>query len=87
MKYDPLGEFLRKTPRNIDRVTLSFEQIELIIRATLPRWSEETYRAWWANQKDVSTRPQAKAWTQAGFAVDEVERKQKWVRFVRKSVR
>ena len=84
MKYDLLTDFLKKTPRHLDTVTLSFAQIEAIIHDDLPPACEE-HRAWWANQKDVKNRPQAKAWTKAGFVADKVKIKKKWVRFARKS--
>ncbi len=54
-------------------VNLSFAEIETIIGSSLPR-SAYAYREWWSNQTDVSNRPQAKAWIQAGYGVDSVQR-------------
>lgn len=83
-KYQGLENYLSSTPSAINEVTLSFEQIETIISDSLPL-SAMNYREWWANQSDTSNRPQAKAWTGAGFIVDEVHQmlKDSWVRFKR----
>lgn len=71
-KYEPLEIYLQNQPGAKKEVSLSFREIEEIIGASLPV-SARTYQAWWANQKDVSTRSQAKAWLSAGFAVDGVQ--------------
>lgn len=82
--YEALEAFLRATPLHIPEVTLSFEQIELIIRNDLPA-SHLDYRQWWENQSDVANRPQARAWTNAGFMVRQVNqvRTGGWVTFIR----
>ena len=71
-KYEPFENFMNKTPPFVTNLTLSFEQIELIIRSGLPR-SATRYRQWWANQKHHEHRPQAKAWMDAGFKVEQVD--------------
>lgn len=83
-KYQALENYLASTPAAIDEMTLSFDQVESIIGDPLPS-SALNYREWWANQSDISKRPQAKAWTSAGFLVDEVHQmdKNSWVRFKR----
>lgn len=83
-KYQGLESYLSLSSSTINEVTLSFEQIETIIGDTLPV-SALNYREWWANQSDTANRPQAKAWTKAGFVVDEVHQmhKDSWVRFKR----
>ena len=83
-KYQGLENYLNSSPSAINEVTLSFEQIETMIGDTLPV-SALNYREWWANQSDTTNRPQAKAWTKAGFVVDEVHQmhKDSWVRFKR----
>lgn len=70
-KYEPLATFLTSRPASTKEVTLSFRQVEEILAAKLPE-SAFTYREWWGNQVDTSTRPQAKAWMSAGFEVDTV---------------
>jgi hypothetical protein len=70
-KYAPLEIYLQNHSVSKNEVSLSFREIEQIIGASLPA-SAHSYQAWWANQKDVSTRPQAKTWLNAGFVVDSV---------------
>ena len=72
------------TPSEIDSISLSFDQIEQIIDGKLPA-SHLGHRQWWENQKDYSNRPQARAWLEADFSVEEVKlaRNGGWVRFRR----
>jgi hypothetical protein len=80
-KYDPLFDFLRATPPGVPSCTLSFAQIEVIIRDHLPS-SAWKYSAWWANERAPDTRHvQAVAWLAAGWEVDVVDLEQGWVRF------
>jgi hypothetical protein len=83
-KYEPLRQHLRQLPQRTNDVTLSFSNIERIIESRLPK-SASDYRPWWANQVDVTNRPQAAAWLEAGFKVDAVHQggANSWVRFVR----
>jgi len=83
-KYDLLLDFLSKVPPGKAEITLSFPEIEKILHCRLPE-SAYQYPAWWANQSDLSTRPQARAWTTAGFEVNRIhqERNTGWIRFVR----
>lgn len=67
-KYEPLLNYLSEVRRNKNEITLSFQEVEKIIAGHLPRLAFE-YREWWSNQADVSNRPQAAAWTKAGFRV------------------
>lgn len=80
MRYDPLQNFLAATPAHIQTTVLSFAQIEQLIQTSLPN-SAHQYREWWANQTDVSDRPQARAWMLAGYLVQEVNLAAKWVHF------
>lgn len=68
-KYEPLEIFLQESRQ--EKVDLSFRQVEQIIGGRLPK-SAYTHRAWWSNQKDLSNRPQARAWRSAGFIVADV---------------
>jgi hypothetical protein len=70
-KYEPLEIYLRAVPAGTKQVTLSFAEIERILGAPLPA-SAKSHRAWWGNQKDSKTRPQAHSWLSAGFVVDTV---------------
>lgn len=83
--YEALETFLRATPHHIPEITLSFEQIELIIGNALPA-SHLDYPQWWENQSDTANRPQARAWTNAGFMVRHFnqDRTDGWVTFARR---
>lgn len=70
--YQPLQDYLQTRAHTDREVSLSLDQIESIIGAPLPK-SAYNYRQWWENQADVSTRPQAKAWIQAGYTVESVQ--------------
>jgi len=71
-KYEALEFNLASRATSIKEVSMSFKEIEEILGSPLPR-SAYTYREWWSNQRDLNNRPQAKAWTAAGFKVDSVD--------------
>jgi hypothetical protein len=77
-KYVPLKRFLEAAPKSQKSVTLSFAQVEVILRDTLPP-SARNRRQWWANDE---THVQARAWLVAGFEVADL--KTQIVFFVRK---
>jgi hypothetical protein len=83
-KYKPLEKFLGATPTHIQEITLSFVQIEMIIRERLPN-SHLDHQQWWENQTDTSNRPQARAWLNAGFEVKDFKQDKAsgWVTFSR----
>jgi hypothetical protein len=81
-KYDPLEGFLNSLPYQTDSTQLTFEEIEDMIGSTLPK-SARNYSAWWANQTNVLNRPQARAWTDAGFEVFEVNLRTERITFHR----
>jgi hypothetical protein len=68
-KYEPLGNHLAALPATQDSITLSFDEIEQIIGAKLPRSATE-HREWWANQEYGSRAPH---WQKAGFKLDRVD--------------
>lgn len=84
-KYDALTQHFAAVPSTVRDITLTFREMEAILGFTLPK-SATDYRQWWANQIDAKNRPQAAAWTGAGFLVDSVQPKKPggWVRFRRK---
>jgi putative addiction module component (TIGR02574 family) len=63
---------------------MTFADVAKVLGEPLPH-SAFTYREWWANQTDAANRPQARAWIEAGFSVDEVHQNGNagWVEFVR----
>lgn len=83
-KYRALEQFLGTLAPSTRELSLTFRQLEKILSSPLPE-SASTHREWWANQTDTTKRPQAKAWTKAGFRVDAVSQsgENSWVRFVR----
>lgn len=80
-KYQVLKDFLIMTPSCLPTITLSFQQIEVILCANLPSAARK-HRPWWGNQK-TGRRPQAEAWMKAGFKVDNVSLADTWVAFKR----
>ncbi|MEP7135007.1 MAG: hypothetical protein ABI904_08745 [Chloroflexota bacterium] len=80
-KFDPLEKYLRGLPVSQDKVTLSFESIEQVLNDSLPQAALEEFD-WWGNQKQ-GTQVEALAWMDAGWLVDIVDLREKWVRFVR----
>lgn len=84
-KYAPLCQYLQALSPETQEDTLSFADIERLLGQLLPS-SALKYSPWWANQADVENRPQAKAWTSAGFKVDAFRLGEGgWVRFKRAS--
>jgi hypothetical protein len=80
-KYTPLEQYLRDLPTSQEEVTLTFERIEQILNDSLPLSAHQD-RPWWGNQKQ-GTQVEAIAWMDAGWMVEIVDLKEKWVRFVR----
>ena len=78
-KYYPLQQYLSNLSTSKRNVTLSFLQIEKIINAGLPP-SASIHRAWWSNENN-GQHSSGHAWMNAGWKVDTVDQKQKWVRF------
>jgi len=80
-KYAPLKNYLRDLPTGQRQVTLSFEQIEQILKSPLPSSAYED-RRWWDHEKE-GNHVNARAWANAGWKVDTVNFGEKWVRLVR----
>ena len=79
-KYSPLEEYLRKLPTSQQEETLSFVQIEVILKSKLPASAQE--QSWWDHATEGNHR-NTRAWSNAGWKVDTVHFKEQWVRFVR----
>lgn len=80
-KYAALEQYLRDLPVSQDEEMLTFERIEQILNDSLPSFAHED-RAWWGNQKQ-GIQIETNAWMDAGWLVEIVDLKEKWVRFVR----
>lgn len=65
-RYAPLGIYLQGQPGNIDRLQLTYAEIEKIIGGSLPP-SAYNHRNWWDNTPEVH--PQASNWLEAGWRV------------------
>lgn len=65
-KYAPLAHFLSKQPKDQERITLTFDQIEAIINNQLPAAARE-HRSWWAN--DSTTHVQSGQWLKVNWRV------------------
>ena len=90
-KYDPLHDFLAALPAGQKQVSLGFKRIEALLGEPLPPSAHE-YEEWWvggrvkrgridANWQD---QVQQRAWEEAGWTVDEVDRFLKMVTFRRR---
>jgi len=74
-KYDPLARFLRR--QRSDEVSLTFRDVERIIRGVLPKASQT--QEWWADDGNTL---QGAAWRSSGFAIEASPKIEK-LRFVR----
>ena len=67
-KYYNLEKFLNTLPKNQKEITITFEEIEMLIDDKLPS-SARKYTAWWAN---AQTHNHAKYWLDAGWKTKNV---------------
>jgi hypothetical protein len=80
-QYPLLEQYLRDLPVSQEELTLTFESIEQILNEPLPSSAHED-RPWWGNQKQ-GMQIEPNAWMDAGWMVEIVDLREKWVRFVR----
>ena len=66
IKYAPLAAYLAQQSRRLERVALSFTDVESIIGAPLPAAARE-HRSWWAN--DATTHVQSSHWLNVNWRV------------------
>jgi hypothetical protein len=78
-KYEPLGQFLKK--QKVNRVKLSFAEIEKIIGAKLPK--SKSTRAFWSNNPDNNV--MTKEWIAAGFETQDVDTRHSQLVFSKKA--
>ncbi len=79
-KYAPLQMHLSGVPHSESYLQLSFAEIEQIIGDRLPP-SAANHREWWSNH--AGSHVQARAWLEAGWEADSVDRGAQMVRFRR----
>jgi len=68
-----LVEYLQKTPADINEITLSFKQIEMITGKKILKYHKDT--DWWKNKN--------KAWSDVGFTVSKIDKAKEWIKFSR----
>jgi hypothetical protein len=79
--YYLLEKYLRDLPVEQEEVTLTFERIDELLKEPLPASAREDL-PWWDNQKP-GIQVESSAWMDAGWMVEIVDLREKWVRFVR----
>lgn len=79
-KYAPLAAYLAQQPRRLERLTLSFADVESIIGAPLPEAARE-HRSWWAN--DATTHMQSSHWLNVSWRVASINMSMERVLFAR----
>jgi hypothetical protein len=67
-KYTPLTRHLAQ--RDLDRIPMTFDQIERLLGFSLPP-SSRKHRAWWSNNPSNSV--MTKAWLEAGYQSEQVD--------------
>lgn len=77
--YAALANWLKE--QQVNKVLLSFEQVEGILKRSLPASALEL-RAWWANDRVAHTH--SVLWLNAGWRVESVSLSDRWVKFSRK---
>jgi DNA-directed RNA polymerase subunit RPC12/RpoP len=76
-KYNPLRDYL--ATYRAAQLNMTFEHIEHIIESKLET-AAYTFKSWWANDR---RNPQAIAWLEAGWEVDDVDLQRRGVVFKR----
>jgi hypothetical protein len=80
--YDALTTYFERLPADTDEVTLTFAQVEAILKRPLPPGAWH-YRTWWQPPGMVRTPPQVRAWRTAGWDVYLVDQHAGWAWFKR----
>jgi len=80
-KYTPLENYLHSLPKSQREVTLGFEQVENILKSNLPASAFEDQR-WWEHETE-GNHINKRAWTNAGWKIEGLDVKQKWVKLIR----
>ena len=80
-KYTPLEHYLRDLPANQKDVLLSFDAIEKILKGPLPSSAYED-RRWWDHEKE-GNHVSRRAWSNAGWKIENVDVRKKRVMLVR----
>jgi len=81
-KYTSLEHYLHDLPSNKREMTLTFGQIEKIMKSKLPSSAYED-RRWWDHETE-GNHVNKRAWVNAGWKIPSLDVKKKRVKFVRK---
>jgi CBS domain-containing protein len=79
-KYAPLAAYLAQQSRRLERLALSFSDVESIIGAPLPAAARE-HRSWWANA--ATTHVQSSHWLNVSWRVVSINMSMERVLFAR----
>jgi hypothetical protein len=79
-RYTRLADWLMKRPDSVTDVTVTFDQIEVVIESPLPK-SAFAHRSWWAN--DSVSHPQSVNWLEVGWRVSSLSLTNRVVTFSR----
>lgn len=80
-KYIPLEKYLSVVPMSTREITLTFEQIEVILASKLPASAYED-RRWWDHETEGNHR-EKRSWAKSGWKVESLDVSAKWVKLVR----
>lgn len=80
-KYLPLEEWFRNQPSTAEQIELTFEQVEAILKTSLPA-SATKLATWWTNV-EPKIQSHRTAWLNNGWKVETFDQPARWVRFVR----
>ena len=80
-KYTPLEDHLRALPKSKNEITLSFEQVEEILKTNLPSSAYEDQR-WWLHEKEAN-HVSARSWSEAGWKIESLDVNARWVKLIR----
>ena len=80
-KYLPLDEWFSKRPATAKQIELTFDQVEAILGAPLPK-SATRLTTWWTNVQP-KIQSHRTAWLNHGWMVTEFDLQARRVKFVR----
>jgi hypothetical protein len=80
-KYAPLENYLRALPESQREVSLRFEEIERILKSTLPSSAYED-RRWWDHETE-GNHVNKRSWSNAGWKIESLDVSKKRVKLVR----
>ncbi len=80
-KYLPLDDWFRQQPASAAPIELTFDQVEAILGAPLPK-SATKLQTWWTN-KQPKIQSHRTSWLNHGWMVQEFDLAARRVKFVR----